>query len=85
MPIAAGSEPGFFHAILTWGFMGMALIIGLAGFVFGAYRLIRWLAARTPTDEKKASIWAVLLRLLGLFKSFLLSIPKRRMRKRALG
>jgi len=83
MPIAAGSEPGFFHAILTWGFMGMALIIGLAGFAFGAYWLIRWLAARTPADEKKAGIWAVLLRLLGLFKSFLQSIPERRMRKGA--
>ncbi len=85
LPAMADSETGLFQSILTWGFMGLAVIIGLAVFVFGVYWLIRWLAARAPTDEKKASIWAVLLRLLGLFKSLLLSIPAVLTRKRAHG
>jgi hypothetical protein len=83
LPIVADGELGLFQSILTWGFIGLAGIIGLAVFVFGAYWLIRWLAARAPRDEKKASIWAVLLRLLGLFKTFLLSLPTVMMRKRA--
>jgi hypothetical protein len=83
LPSMANSEPGLFQSMVTWGFIGLACMIGLAVFVFGAYWLIRWLAARAPTDEKKASIWAVLLRLLGLFKTLLLSIPTAMMRKRA--
>jgi len=85
IPIAAGSEPGFFHAILTWGFMGMALIIALAVFAYGAYWLIRWLAARSPLNEKRGGIWAALLRFLGFFKTFLHFIPKVMMRKKEHG
>ena len=85
MPIVLDSEPGIFHAILTWGLIGLAVIIGLAVFVIGVYRLVRWLAERTPTNGKKANIWAMLMRLLDLVKTLLFSIPTVVMRRRAQG
>ena len=85
MPMAAENDFGLFHTIVSWGFGGLAVIIGLAAFGFGIYLLIRWLAARTPTGEKKTGIWTVLLRLWRRFQRFLLSIPRVRAGKRGDG
>jgi len=75
LPVLSHSEPDIFQSILTWGSIGLACIIGLAILVFGAYWLIRWLAARGPADDQKVGIWVLLLRLLDLFKTVFLLIP----------
>jgi len=75
-------EPGLLQSIVSWGFIGLAVITGLAIAILAVCWLIRWLLSRTREDEAKQGLWTMLLRSFTLFKLLLTSLTSIIMRKK---
>jgi hypothetical protein len=82
LPVGGSNEWGLLNTIITWGLAGFAGIIGLAMVIFGAVWLLRWLASRRPAEQKEASLWQVLVRMMRVLTSLFLSLLHGRMRRK---